>query len=79
MPPTQTPPQWIAAAYHELGWLLEDLDECTADEVRQWRADVRTATRAERETGKVQNWSALAESVNEILTAEGYPEVIPTN
>lgn len=38
-------PQDVAESYHETGWLLADLDDYTADEVREWRAELRRVVR----------------------------------
>ena len=67
-------PRDVVEIYYEVGWYLEDFDDCTAESIQEWRDEFRDAYRKAR-SGQPVDWQAVRESLNEICDDGGYPHL----
>jgi hypothetical protein len=69
-------PADIAGAYNELGWLIDDLDDMTAEDVKEWRCELRRSLVVWRDRNEEPDWGNFREWINEICRDGGYPSIL---
>jgi hypothetical protein len=70
-------PEDIRTIYTFLGQMLLDLTDLMGMEVREWRAELRTAVKDWKNGGSEPDWQAYREWMNEICREDGMPALFP--
>ena len=68
-------PADIAEAYSLLGLLLLDLTDVMAEEVKEWRGELRQALRDWKAGGAEPNWQNFRDWMNDICADDGMPKL----
>ncbi len=68
-----TIPSDIAEVFGTLGILLLDLTDTMAEDVKEWRSDLRQAVREWKAGGKEPDWQSFREWMNDICQDDGMP------
>jgi hypothetical protein len=71
-------PEDIQTIYSFLGQMLQDLTDLMAEEVREWRAELRAAVKDWKSGGSEPDWQAFREWMNDICHEDGMPALFPT-
>lgn len=71
-------PEDIQVIYSFLGQMLPDLTDLMAEEVREWRAELRTAVKDWKCGGPEPDWRAFRDWMNDICHEDGMPALFPT-
>jgi hypothetical protein len=66
-------PEDIRTVYGFLGQILVELTDLMAEEVREWRADLRAAVEDWKGGGPEPDWQSFREWMNEICREDGMP------
>lgn len=66
-------PADVAAVYSALGALLLDLTDAMAEDVKEWRSDLRQAIRDWKAGGDEPDWPSFRDSMNDICHDDGMP------
>jgi hypothetical protein len=61
-----------------LGQMLLDLTDVMADEVREWRSELRSAVKEWKIGGPQPDWQGFREWMNDICYEDGMPALFPT-
>jgi hypothetical protein len=69
-------PDDIRDAFSVISTLIEDLDDYTADEAREWLSEVREAYKNSK-AGQEVDWQPLREAANEFCKEGGYADLFP--
>ena len=70
-------PEDIRTAYGFLGQILVELTDLMAEEVREWRAELRAAVNDWKGNGPEPDWQAFREWMNDICREDGKPALFP--
>ncbi len=71
-------PEDIQTIYAFLGQMLPDLTDLMAEEVSEWRTELRTAVKDWKNGGSEPDWQAFREWMNDICHEDGMPALFPT-
>ncbi len=71
-------PEDIQTTYAFLGQMLPDLTDLMAEEVREWRAELRAAVKDWKSRGPEPDWQAFREWMNDICHEDGTPALFLT-
>jgi len=74
---TVTIPGDIVDVYHELGWMLSDLTDVMAEEVKEWRSELRQAVKDWKAGGAEPDWGSFQDWMNDICRDDGMPILFP--
>ena len=74
---TVTIPGDIVDVYHELGWMLPELTDVMAEEVKEWRSELRQAVKDWKAGGAEPDWGAFRDWMNDICRDDGMPILFP--
>ena len=74
-PTEYTLPADITDVYSMLGWMLSDLSDLMAEEVKEWRSELRQAVRDWKAGGAEPDWQSFRDWMNEICTDDGMPRL----
>jgi len=66
-------PADIADVYGMLGWMLSDLSDLMAEDVKEWRSDLRNACREWKQSGIEPAWQSFRDWMNDICAGDGMP------
>jgi len=66
-------PADIADVYGMLGWMLSDLSDLMAEEVKEWRDELRQVVRDWKAGGAEPGWQGFRDWMNEICADDGMP------
>ena len=71
-------PEDIRTIYTFLGQMLPELTDLMAEEVREWRAELRATVKDWKSGGSEPDWQAFREWMNDICHEDGMPTLFPT-
>jgi hypothetical protein len=71
-------PEDIQTIYAFLGQMLLELSDVMAEEVREWRAELRSAIKEWKNGGLEPDWQGFREWMNDICHEDGMPALFPT-
>ena len=74
---TITIPADISEVYIELGWMLSDLTDVMAEEVKEWRSELRQAVKDWKAGGAEPDWGSFQDWMNDICRDDGMPSLFP--
>jgi len=74
---TITIPADISEVYIELGWMLSDLTDVMAEEVKEWRSELRQAVKDWKAGGAEPDWGSFQDWMNDICRDDGMPILFP--
>lgn len=72
-------PQDIRTIYSFLGQMLPELTDLMAIEVREWRAELRTAVREWKDGNPEPDWQGFRDWMNDICHDDGMPALFPAS
>ena len=70
-------PEDVQTIYAFLGQMLVELTDLMAEEVREWRAELRTAVQEWKNGGPEPDWHAFRDWMNDICHEDGMPALFP--
>lgn len=70
-------PEDIQTIYSFLGQILVELTDLMAQEVREWRAELRAAVKDWKSGGQEPDWEAFRDWMNGICREDGMPSLFP--
>jgi len=66
-------PEDIRTVYSFLGQILVELTDLMAEEVREWREELRDAIQGWKDGGPEPDWQSFRDWMNEICREDGMP------
>ena len=70
-------PEDIRTIYAFLGQILVELTDLMAEEVREWRAELRAAVKDWKGGSPEPDWQAFRDWMNDICHEDGMPALFP--
>lgn len=68
-----TLPADIADVYSAMGGMILDLSDLMAEEVKEWRSDLRNACREWKQSGIEPDWQSFRDWMVDICDGDGMP------